>query len=137
MRLMDLKTIRSNLKENVNNKDIFSSNRSLLPSSLPIEPVEIDWCYDNNSLNKTFYFEKPQNMKLFVEKLIIEMEKMYHHCRFSVYGYEVSVCLTTQSLNDVSGQDKALSKYLDEIHFDIEKSAIKDMDMSLGSLRWI
>tara|TARA_B100000035_G_C21017074_1_gene562429 strand:- start:1643 stop:2044 length:402 start_codon:yes stop_codon:yes gene_type:complete len=125
MRLMDLQTIRSNLVENKNNTNMFNSNvQKTIPDSLPIKPVEIDWIYHNNSLNKTFYFSKPQTMKLFVEKLIIKMEKMYHHCFFSVYEYEVNISLTTKHLSDVSRQDTILSQYLDEIYFDIEGAEI-------------
>ena len=128
MRLMDLETIRANLVENRNNGDFFKREiTKTVPDSLPIKAVEIDWQYENKSLNKTFYFSKPQNMKLFVEKLIVKMEKMYHHCRFSVFEYEVSVSLTTQQLNDISRQDKDLSRYLDEIYFDIESSSNRDM----------
>ena len=121
MRLMDLSTIRSNLAENKNNTSIFTDqSTNTLPSELPIEPIVADWENINNSLEKTFYFSKVQNMKLFVEKLIIEMEKMYHHCRFSVYEYEVHISLTTKTLNDVSRQDINLSRYLNEVYFDIE-----------------
>ena len=64
-------------------------------------------------------------MKLFVEKLIVKMEKMYHHCKFAVCEYEVEICLTTKHLNDVSKQDAILSKYLDEIYFDIESLEVE------------
>jgi len=126
MKLMDLSTIRSNLTENKNDVGVFMPNsNSTIPIELPIKPIEVDWEYHNGSLNKTFYFSKPQTMKMFVEKLIVKMELMYHHCYFSVYEYEVKVCLTTKHLNDVSSQDKILSQYLDEIFFDIEGAAIK------------
>lgn len=131
MKLMDLSTIRSNLVENRNNTNIFNNDiQKTIPDSLPIKPVEIDWEYKNSSLNKTFYFSKPQTMKLFVEKLIIKMEKMYHHCFFSVYEYEVKTCLTTKHLNDVSTQDKILSQYLDEIYFEIEGADIEISSIS-------
>ena len=121
MKLMDLSTIRSNLVENKNNTSIFmTQSTNTLPSELPIEPLVIDWENVNNCLEKTFYFSKVQNMKLFVEKLIIKMEKMYHHCRFSVYEYEVHISLTTKTLNGISKQDINLSKYLNEVYFDIE-----------------
>lgn len=130
MRLMDLQTIRSNLVENKNNTNIFNSDiQKTVPETLPIKPVEVDWEYLNGSLNKTFYFSKPQTMKLFVEKLIIKMEKMYHHCFFSVYEYDVKICLTTKHLGDVSRQDTILSKYLDEIYFDIEGADITITDI--------
>lgn len=131
MKLMDLSTIRSNLVENKNNMNVFMvKGNNTIPNELPIKPVEIDWEYYDGSLNKTFYFSKPQTMKLFVEKLIIKMEKMYHHCRFSVYEYDVNICLTTKHLGDVSSQDKILSKYLDEIYFDIEGADITITNIS-------
>ena len=126
MKLMDLSTIRSNLVENKNDLSMIGREfKNTIPDTLPIKPVEIDWKNIDGCLKKTFYFSKPQTMKLFVEKLIIKMEKMFHHCLFSVYEYDVSVCLTTKHLGDVSRQDLDLSRYLDEIYFDIEGASIE------------
>lgn len=123
---MDLSTIRSNLVENKNDISMLSSSfKSTIPESLPIKAVETDWQNIDGCLKKTFYFSKPQSMKNFVEKLIVKMERMYHHCLFSVYEYEVSVNLTTKHLGDVSRQDIDLSRYLDEIYFDIEGADIE------------
>ena len=125
MRLMDLSVIRSNLVENKNNLDFLGiSKKTKLDGNLPISAREVDWSSDNGKLEKTFYFSKPQTMKNFVEKLIVKMEKMYHHCRFSVYEYEVSVSLTTKNVNDITQQDIELSRYLDHIYFDIEGAEI-------------
>ena len=61
MKLMDLQTIRSNLVENKNKKDMFNNIfQKTIAEDVPIKPVEIDWEYRNNSLNKTFYFSKVQ-----------------------------------------------------------------------------
>jgi pterin-4a-carbinolamine dehydratase len=126
MKLMDLSTIRSNLVENKNNTSFFTQGfKSTIHGELPIKPVKTDWESIDGCLCKTFYFDKVQNMKLFVEKLIIKMEKMFHHCRFSVFEYEVEVVLTTKILGDISQQDKDLSIYLDEIYFDIESLPIE------------
>jgi pterin-4a-carbinolamine dehydratase len=123
---MDLSTIRSNLVENKNDMSVLANGfKSTIPESLPIKAVETDWQNIDGCLKKTFYFSKPQTMKNFVEKLIVKMERMYHHCLFSVYEYEVKVCLTTKHLGDVSKQDIDLSRYLDEIYFDIEGSDIE------------
>jgi len=125
MRLMDLSVIRSNLVESKNNLDFLGIlNKTKLDGNLPITAREVDWVNENGKLEKTFYFSKPQTMKNFVEKLIVKMEKMYHHCRFSVYEYEVSVSLTTKNVNDITQQDVDLSRYLDYIYFDIEGTDI-------------
>lgn len=119
MKLMDISTIRSNLNENKNTKitDLFGMK---LNETMPIKPVETDWKNTGRAIEKTFYFSKAKNMKLFVEKLIIKMEKMYHHCEFSVYEYDVRVNLSTKNVNNITQQDTDLAKYLDEIYIDIE-----------------
>lgn len=121
MRLMDLSVIRSNLVENKNNMDFLNIlKKTKQDGKLPVIVREVEWIETNGVLEKTFYFSKPQTMKNFVEKLIVKMEKMYHHCRFSVFEYEVKVSLTTRTVNEITQQDIELSRYLDEIYIDIE-----------------
>ena len=52
--------------------------------------------------------------------MYVEMEKMQHHCKFSVNEKEVIVSLQTKVVNDITGQDKILQKFLDELYYDIE-----------------
>ena len=121
MKLMDLETIKQNLFENKNDMSIiFGGSTVGAGSSLPIEPVEYDWKVKNNSLNKTFYFLKAKSTLEFVQKMYIKMEKMQHHCSFSVNDKEVSVSLQTKIVNDITGQDKSLQTFLDELYYDIE-----------------
>jgi len=121
MKLMDLETIKQNLFENKNDMSIiFGSSTVGAGSSLPIEPVEYDWEVKNNSLNKTFYFLKAKSTLEFVQKMYIRMEKMQHHCLFSVNDKEVFVSLQTKIVNDITGQDKSLQTFLDELYYDIE-----------------
>ena len=121
MKLMDLETIKQNLFENKNDMSIiFGGSTVGAGSSLPIEPVEYDWEVKNNSLNKTFYFLKAKSTLEFVQKMYIKMEKMQHHCSFNVNDKEVSVSLQTKIVNDITGQDKSLQSFLDELYYDIE-----------------
>ena len=121
MKLMDLETIKQNLFENKNDMSIIFGDSTVgAGSSLPIEPVEYDWEVKNNSLNKTFYFLKAKSTLEFVQKMYIKMEKMQHHCSFSVNDKEVSVSLQTKIVNDITGQDKSLQTFLDELYYDIE-----------------
>lgn len=121
MRLLDLDTIRQNLFENKNDTSlIFGKTTMGSGGSLPIEPVEYDWEVKDASLNKTFFFSKAKNTKLFFEKMYIRMERMNHHCKFTVDEYTVTVKLQTKMVTDITGQDKELQIYLDEIYYDIE-----------------
>lgn len=121
MKLMDLETIKQNLFENKNDASIIFGKSTIgLGGSLPIEPVEYDWEVRNNSLNKTFYFLSARRTIEFIQKMYSKMERMQHHCSFNVNDKEVSVSLKTKVVNDITGQDKELQKFLDELYYDIE-----------------
>ena len=123
MKLMDLQTIRQNLVESKNNKNVFSSGKTLgFKKDLPIEPKSSDWISKDSCLCKTFYFSNAKNTKHFFEKMYIIMERFFHHSKFSVEEYSVEVALTTKILNDISSQDIEISKMLDDIYFDIESN---------------
>jgi pterin-4a-carbinolamine dehydratase len=122
MKLMELEVIKRNLFENKNDTSIiFGKNTTIgAGSELPIEAVEYDWEVKNNSLNKTFYFLNARRTIEFVQKMYVKMERMQHHCVFSVNDCEVTVSLQTKVVNDITGQDKLLQKFLDELYYDIE-----------------
>lgn len=90
---------------------------------LPIDAEETSWQevtdYSKTSLARAFSFERDKHTRFFVNEILKTSEEMMHHPVLKVERLKVFVELYTHDINDVSGLDLKLAKFIDEIYEDI------------------
>ena len=86
---------------------------------VPIDPEQSSWqtvsTYEKDSLQKVFRFTNTKHLRYFVDEILKESDKIFHHPRLVIEGFTVAVELYTHDINDVSALDIQLSKFADEI----------------------
>lgn len=90
-------------------------------------PIEVDastWQQvDHNDricLTKIFYFSTPKHLRYFLNEVLKESERMFHHPKLMIENQEILVELYTHDINDISSLDIELSKFMDEIYSEIQ-----------------
>ncbi len=83
----------------------------------------MDWTKKNNTIEKNFEFKNFISAVDFVNKVAQIAETANHHPDILIHGYKnVKVTLTTHSEGKVTDKDLDLSKKIDELYEQFEKS---------------
>ena len=107
------------------------SLKTTLPDPLPIEVKKPEWILlqDPERIAKTFEFDSFDNMRYFIDELLLDQERMNHHSLMIIDYRTVSVETYTHSLNAVTEQDLLLAKFCDEIFEDTRYFKGKNKDV--------
>ena len=110
---------------------VLGSLKTTLPDPLPIEVKKPEWILlqDPERIAKTFEFDSFDNMRYFIDELLLEQERMNHHSLMIIDYMTVSVETYTHSLNAVTEQDLLLAKFCDEIFEDTRYFEGKNKDV--------
>ena len=110
---------------------VLGSLKTTLPDPLPIEVKKPEWILLQNPerIAKTFEFDSFDNMRYFIDELLLEQERMNHHSLMIIDYMTVSVETYTHSLNAVTEQDLLLAKFCDEIFEDTRYFEGKNKDV--------
>ena len=91
---------------------------------VPIEVEASTWekvdYNDRSCLEKSFYFGKQKHLRYFLNEVLKESERIFHHPKLIIENNSVFVELYTHDINDVSHLDLDLSKFMDEIFSEIQ-----------------
>ena len=101
-------------------KMLSSINESF--EDLPVSVNTSEWLVysDPERLSRTFEFENIQHMKYFIDELIAYQEEKNHHSKITIDHRDIVVETYTKDFNGITGQDKRLASYCDEVYSDIK-----------------
>lgn len=106
----------SNLFHQLNNNFPYQNRNSELPLEVEEKP---NWSLyqseDKIFLKKRYRFNTPEQMKYFLIECIDASSFLHHFPNFAIKEKIVDIILFTQGVNDVTEQDKKLSKVFDDI----------------------
>ena len=120
------KLILNAIKRSKDQPSIFESASSLREASeknpaleVPVSPERSSWetisTYERDSLQKVYRFTNSKHLRYFVDELLKESDRIFHHPRLVIEAMSVAVELYTHDINDISSLDIHLSKFADEI----------------------
>ena len=120
------KLILNAIKRSKHEKSIFESvsksmgtNQKNPSIDMPIDPASSSWSvvstYEKESLQKVFNFTNSKHLRYFVDEMLKESDRMFHHPKMTIDHLVVKVELFTHDINDISSLDIELSKFADEL----------------------
>lgn len=119
------KLILSAIERSKNEKSIFESVSRLSNPSLdmPIDPERSEWhvvsTYEKEVLQKVFKFTNVKHLRYFVDEMLKEADRMFHHPKMTIEHLDAKVELYTHDINDISSLDIELSKFADELFSEV------------------
>lgn len=122
--------ILSAIKRSKSEKSIFESVTSLIEGSsrnpsldVPIDPEHSSWqivsTNEKDSLQKVYKFSNSRHLRYFIDEMLKESDRMFHHIKIVIDALTAKVELYTHDINDVSELDIKLSKFADEVFEEI------------------
>tara|TARA_B100000700_G_scaffold322947_1_gene425622 strand:+ start:1324 stop:1710 length:387 start_codon:yes stop_codon:yes gene_type:complete len=122
MEKLILSAIKRSQSESTMFESISSARRNPV-LEMPIDPEQSSWSnvstYEKNSLQKVFRFTNVKHVRYFVDEILKESDRIFHHPKLVIEGLTVEVELCTHDINDVSALDVQLSKFADEVFGEI------------------